>query len=488
METNSETHALLSRIAGLRHRLEQAHVRGKTPLPHRDEPVEEPAGLARLWELAERVAEGFENARQLDDIVQTQSEQEAPTECPLPKQLTARARRVLEHGRELLHRLRSLGDDPAVAFGKPLAGYYRGTTAMADAALRIAAVLPDSASKQLHVAEGMEVLLRDVAARIDRLETCLVNVHEENRQIDLVATYMQRLCADQVTDLEPVSALAQILLTEAAECRPLRFVDAPIAEHPDEQWLSRFIACHSLTVAQVMARVVRHDPDLRHRAQEAVMAALLHDIGMLQVPPPIVASVEPLDDEARRRIEWHARRGAETLAHSLPTATWLTEAALAHHERSNGTGYPGGLRAHQVTPLTRLLAVCDVYAAGCTARPHRAARDPRTALTDTLLLAEKGLLDSHHAERLLHLSFYPIGSVVELADGAIGVVVAIPGQRMEAQASARPIVSLLLGADGRPLPTPIHVDLLQCESRSILRTVPALERRRLLAASHPELL
>ena len=53
-----------------------------------------------------------------------------------------------------------------------------------------------------------------------------------------------------------------------------------------------------------------------------------------------------------------------------------------------------------------------------TTRPHRPARETRTALTDTLLLAEQGLLDRKAAELLLLLSFYPVGTAVEMGDGA----------------------------------------------------------------------
>ena len=58
--------------------------------------------------------------------------------------------------------------------------------------------------------------------------------------------------------------------------------------------------------------------------------------------------------------------------------------------------------------------MADVYAAMCCPRPHRPAIDPRTALTDTLMLGENGGLDPTWAERLLTLSFYPAGSIVEL--------------------------------------------------------------------------
>src|SRR5207249_69187 len=112
------------------------------------------------------------------------------------------------------------------------------------------------------------------------------------------------------------------------------------------------------------------------------------------------------------------------------------------------------LRDVQVSPLVRLLAVCDVYAALCSPRPHRSALDTRTALTDTLLLAEQGALDPHQAELLLKLTFYPPGTLVELADGAVGLVVATHQGRRDPSAPARPVVALVADSSGRSLPTP----------------------------------
>src|SRR5262249_52141753 len=154
--------------------------------------------------------------------------------------------------------------------------------------------------------------------------------------------------------------------------------------------------------------------------------------------------------------------GAELIQRLLPGGTWLMEAISGHHERLDGTGYPLGLREGQLASLTRLLAVCDVYAALCTPRPQRGALDTRTALTDTLLLAERGFLDRYPAERLVQLSFYPIGTVVELADGAVGVVVATHTSRRDLTTPARPVVALLTDTQRRVSPVPQHVDLAEC--------------------------
>src|SRR5207245_4990108 len=110
---------------------------------------------------------------------------------------------------------------------------------------------------------------------------------------------------------------------------------------------------------------------------------LLHDVGMFSVDPAILVQAGPLDDQQRRAVEAHTRVGAEILTRILPGGACLAEAAAGHHERLDGTGYPAGLRDRQIAQLTRLVAVCDIYAALCTPRPYRPALDTRTALTDT---------------------------------------------------------------------------------------------------------
>jgi HD-GYP domain-containing protein (c-di-GMP phosphodiesterase class II) len=241
-----------------------------------------------------------------------------------------------------------------------------------------------------------------------------------------------------------------------------------------------------LTVAQVVARLVSHATEFQAAPLEPVLAALLHDVGMLAVPSVILAQPGPLDDSQRRIIEEHTRTGAKLTARLGSTGARLSEAVANHHERLDGTGYPAGLREAQLTQLSRLLAVCDVYAALCAPRQQRPALDTRTALADTLMLAEQGSLDRYHAERLLQLSFYPVGTVVELADGAVGVVVAAQAGRQDLQAPARPVVAQLTDSRGSPLPFLHHVDLSQCEGKSIVRCLPANERREILGARYPQ--
>src|SRR5204863_1590536 len=206
----------------------------------------------------------------------------------------------------------------------------------------------------------------------------------------------------------------------------------------------------------------------------------LHDVGVLGLSAEMLGTDGPLSDDRRRELERHPHDGAELVKRRLPSAAALADGIAQHHERLDGTGYPAGLRGAQIGALGRLLAVADVYAAQCCARPHRAAIDPRTALTDTLLLAERDGLDRNWAEKLLHLSFYPVGSVVELTDGSVGRVVATHPLRADLHTPARPVIVLLTDGRGHWLPTPQTLDLAACEGRAVVRTLPVAERRRRL--------
>jgi hypothetical protein len=489
----SETQVLLGKIQALRQRLEQAQGLANEARSAATALIEETAGDSRPLVAFERLVEDSgEHDAQLDQIVRPLTARFRSDEShALPRQLTARARRALERGRELLLRLRQLADafeqpddngapPPLFARRDPLARLYRETVALSDTALRMIPLFPDTTSAQLRLCEGLEAIFNVVAARLLTLTSGVERKRRDEGQVARLIDLLTALDSGVPIDKQPFLELAEEVLNEAQECGPLRFLEGD-PHHPPH-----FAACHGLTVARVAARIVRHDAELRGRAFDVLLAALVHDAGMLRLPPEMLAYPEAFDDNQRRVVEAHCHLGVNIVAPLLLDAPWLAEAVAGHHERLDGTGYPDGLRDFQLQPLTRLLAVCDVYAALCSRRPQRPARETRTALTDTLLLAEQGQLDRHYAQCLLHLSFYPVGSVVELADGAVGVVVATPQPGRDLSSPARPVVALLIDSHGESLPLPHHLDLAHSDSPSIVRALSSVESRELLGGRFPE--
>jgi HD-GYP domain-containing protein (c-di-GMP phosphodiesterase class II) len=476
----TETATLLGKIASLRQRLKQAQGLASEAssaaaalFSDEDAPIDLNALLQQHVEL------GDAQHNLLDDSIRklTDEQQTGIDNLTLPSQLTAHARRLLEQGRGILGNLRSLSESindlapikDMLPADESLDGLYRDVSAMADTTLRLIQAFPNAPSAQLRLCQGLEPILRFISLRVDALKTKVEQRSESKNHWQILKSIMAGLHERKPVDVKVLVRLAEAILEDAKNQMPIRFY--PGSQTSPIDW----IAGHGLNVAQLMARVARHDPDLRARPLDAILVALVHDVGMMAVPAELLSQKEPLSEESQRIIESHVFVGTTLVGRLFPGASWLLEAVESHHERLDGTGYPGGKRATQISPLARLLAVCDVYAAMRANRPHRSARESRTALTDTLLLADQGQLDRQAAEHLLTLSFYPVGSIVEMADGAMAMVVATPLVRNDLNAPSRPVVKLLTDSRGKPYSTPRYLDLAQSDHGGIVRTLPSHE-------------
>ena len=133
---------------------------------------------------------------------------------------------------------------------------------------------------------------------------------------------------------------------------------------------SPFTYHHSIAVADVatsMARVLQLTPD---RVQLVRRAALLHDLGKLAVPNTILDKAEHLTSEEWAVMVQHPRLTREILSR-IESFGELAEIAGAHHEKLDGSGYPDGLTAQQLSLEARIVAVADVYQALIERRPYR---------------------------------------------------------------------------------------------------------------------
>ena len=108
-------------------------------------------------------------------------------------------------------------------------------------------------------------------------------------------------------------------------------------------------------------------------------AALLHDIGKLEVSPKILNKPQKLERREWRHIHRHPENGARIAA---PLAPWLGEWACTieqHHERFDGTGYPHRLQGHEIGLGARIVAVADAYEVMTAVRSYKKAWSAATA-------------------------------------------------------------------------------------------------------------
>jgi HD-GYP domain-containing protein (c-di-GMP phosphodiesterase class II) len=108
-------------------------------------------------------------------------------------------------------------------------------------------------------------------------------------------------------------------------------------------------------------------------------AAQLYEIGNLSISSRILDKPGPLTDAERARVRTHPLMTRRILER-VPKLGALASLASAHHERLDGSGYPLGMTADQLTMPMRVLAVADVYSALTADRPYRRAYRPDHAL------------------------------------------------------------------------------------------------------------
>lgn len=111
-----------------------------------------------------------------------------------------------------------------------------------------------------------------------------------------------------------------------------------------------------------------------HQIDVLRQAAPLHDVGKVGVPDHVLTKPDGLIPEERKMVEEHPLIGASILRESPQPLLRAGECiVLHHHEKWDGTGYPEGLEAEEISLLGRICAVADVFDALTTERPYRDA-------------------------------------------------------------------------------------------------------------------
>ena len=102
----------------------------------------------------------------------------------------------------------------------------------------------------------------------------------------------------------------------------------------------------------------------------ATLSGLFHDIGKITIPESIITKPGKLTDAEYTIVKTHPQRGYDALK-DLDISYHVKNAALMHHERFDGTGYPSGLSGPQIDTYAKMVAITDVYDAMTSARHYR---------------------------------------------------------------------------------------------------------------------
>ena len=150
--------------------------------------------------------------------------------------------------------------------------------------------------------------------------------------------------------------------------RALEERDAALGEHVSE-------------VADVAVAVAARLGLTAERLEQVRRAAELHDVGKMAIPDAILLKTGPLDDDEWVFVRRHTLTG-EWILSAAPALANVAKLVRSSHERWDGGGYPDGLAGEAIPLESRIVAVCDAYAAMRSDRPYRAAMPHADALSE----------------------------------------------------------------------------------------------------------
>jgi putative nucleotidyltransferase with HDIG domain len=192
----------------------------------------------------------------------------------------------------------------------------------------------------------------------------------------------------------------------------------------------------------------------RQRLELLGLGALLHDIGKMEVPLEILNKPGRLTDEEFDIVKSHSMNGYNLLRQKEDMPTEVLEIVRSHHERINGRGYPQGLTGELIDQLTQITSIVDVYDAITSDRCYHDGISPHEALKNMFDWAGDNF-DAELVEQFIKcLGIYPIGSMVELNSGHIGIVVSA-----SEKSRLRPIILVVINKSGERYSMPRLLNL-----------------------------
>lgn len=179
---------------------------------------------------------------------------------------------------------------------------------------------------------------------------------------------------------------------------------------------------HSVAVCALMIALARQLGLGEEETRQAGLAGLLHDLGKAFIPGEVLNKPGKLTDEEFAVIKTHPERGYAALLDGSGAGAQVLDVCLHHHEKTDGSGYPKGLKGERISLFAKMGAVCDVYDAITSNRPYKAGWDPAESLRRMAEWAKGHFDEAVFQAFVKSVGIYPTGSLVKLDSGRLGVV------------------------------------------------------------------
>ncbi len=243
--------------------------------------------------------------------------------------------------------------------------------------------------------------------------------------------------------------MGNALDTETAKAVVNELVETISEDASTALWLTNlknaheYTAQHCINVSVLSILLSNHLGFTKDQTKLIGLGSLLHDVGKMHTPTEILDKPGPLTPQEWEIMKRHPMDEYKMMKETGEVPEPSLQIIRYHHERISGNGYPDGLKGDQVSTAILISAIADVYDALTSDRVYHAGIPANKALNAMYRLAPTDFGKNLVEEFIKCIGIYPVGSVVELASGDVGIVMtADPGNKL------RPVVMLVRDAQG----------------------------------------
>jgi HD-GYP domain-containing protein (c-di-GMP phosphodiesterase class II) len=265
----------------------------------------------------------------------------------------------------------------------------------------------------------------EVAAELKPDQSARVTTEQELHKASKLHDEALGLVSNVLQDVK----LGRPLELDAFEELSGGMVDSVLRNHNALACLGRirqkdnYLLEHSVNLAVLMGIFGRSLNMDRDTMQQAVLGAMLHDIGKVMIPDDVLHKPGKLTEDEFAVMRQHVVHSRELLKQTQGISELTILVAAQHHERIDGSGYPDGLHGCDICREGKMCAIADVYDAITADRVYHKGLPP-TAAMKKLLEWSGTHLEEHLVHRFIRsMGIYPVGSLVRLRSERLGVVV-----------------------------------------------------------------
>lgn len=217
----------------------------------------------------------------------------------------------------------------------------------------------------------------------------------------------------------------------------------------------KYLVSRALNVNALMIGFAKHLGMPPGEIRDIAVGSLLHDIGMLRVDQALLNKPQKLAPEEYERVKMHVLHSYEIIFKAAGDNQAALHMALLHHERYDGSGYSQGIKGERIPQAVRMLSVADTFDAMTTERVYNGAMNLSAANRVLLEMAALERLDEILVHRFIrYVGIYPVGTVVRLSSGKVGVVI-----KQNADSLLKPVVKIVYDERKAAFVKPRDLDL-----------------------------